>query len=180
MGKSFSRSHDCLLFLMMPPLFIPQDEYRGILKSVGFQNAPAGELLEREQRVLSRKKEAEIIYDRLRESVEALRGPDQQASAPEATEDVDYQAMVNDHTSTDAEGEPDTTAATPAIVTEKPNGERAQKREVGGESKVKASPAPEVSSVAFSVVEVLILRNGLKENDELQVSNSSSVSPRWF
>jgi hypothetical protein len=177
MGESFSIAS---WLSPIPDGVVPQNEYRGILKSVGFQNAPAGELLDREKRILSRKKEAEIIYDRLRESVEALRGPDQPASAPEATGDVDYQAMVNDHTSTDAEGEPDTTASAPAVVTEKPNGERAQKKEVDGESKVKASPAPEVSTIAFSVVAVLTLKIGLKENDELQVSNSSSILPRWF
>jgi hypothetical protein len=160
-------------------LIVPQNEYRGILKSVGFHNAPAGELLEREQKVLSRKKEAKVIYDRLRESAEALRGPDEPVSAPEATGDVDY-AMANDHTSTDAEGEPDTTASAPAMVIEKPNGERAKKKEVGGETKVKASPAPEVSTIAVSVVAVLTLSIGLKENDELQVSNSATIPPRWF
>jgi hypothetical protein len=60
--------------------------------------------------------------------------------------------MVNDHTSTDAEGEPDTTASATAIPTVKPNGEKTQKRDVGGESKPKASPALEVSAIAFSVI----------------------------
>jgi hypothetical protein len=63
--------------------------------------------------------------------------------------------MVNDHTSTDAEGEPDTTASAPPIATEKLNGEKAQKKEGGSESKVKASPAPEVSAIAFSAIAVL-------------------------
>jgi len=114
-------------------------EYRSILKSVGFHEAPTGELLEREHKVLTRKKEAEIAYDRLRESAEASKALDQLGSAPGSTEDVDYAAMVND--STDAEGEPDTTA--PAIATEKANGERPQKIETQGESRVKPSPVPE-------------------------------------
>jgi hypothetical protein len=175
----FIVSRGChLLFLMMPPLIL-QSEYRGILKSVGFQDAPTGELLEREQRVLSRKKEAEMTYVRLRESVETFKGPDQPGSALEATGGVDYQAMVNDHTSTDAEGEPDTTASAPAIATEKPNGEKSQRKEVGSETRVKASPVPEVSAIAFSVIAVLTVRIGVKENDELQVGNSTSVQPKW-
>lgn len=121
-----------------------QSEYRGILKSVGFQEAPTGDLLDREQRALNRKKEAETVYDRLRDSVEALKGLDQRGSAPGSTEDVDYTAMVND--STDAEGEPDTTASAPAIATEKPNGERAQQTEA---QKVKASPVPDVCAITF-------------------------------
>lgn len=92
---------------------------------------------------MTRKKEAEIAYDRLRESAEASKAPDQLGSAPGSTEDVDYAAMVND--STDAEGEPDTTA--PAIATEKANGERPQKIEAQGESKVKPSPVPEVCPI---------------------------------
>lgn len=156
MGESFSDylGGYHLLFLTMPPSS-PQSEYRGILKSVGFQDAPTGELFEREQRVLNRKKEAKIIYDRLRESVEALKGPDQPVSTPQGTGDADYSAMVNDHTSTDAEGEPDTTASAPPIATEKLNGEKAQKKEGGSESKVKASPAPEVSAIASSAIAVL-------------------------
>jgi hypothetical protein len=146
-----SRSAYHLLFLTVPPRS-SQSEYRGILKSVGFQDAPTGELLERQQKVLSRKKEAEIIYGRLCGTVEVLKRPDQSGSALEVTGDADYQAMVNDHTSTDAEGEPDTTASATAIATEKPNGEKTQKREVGGESKSKASPALEVSPIVFSVI----------------------------
>jgi hypothetical protein len=136
----------------LPPIsdFLPstsQGEYRSILKSVGFQEPPTGELLEREQRALSRKKEAEIIYDRLHEAVGASKGLDRLASAPGSTEDVDYTAMVND--STDAEGEPDTTTSAPAIAAEKANGEKAQKVEPQGESKAKSSPAPEVSAITF-------------------------------
>jgi hypothetical protein len=121
-----------------------QGEYRSILKSVGFQEAPTGELFEREQRVLGRKKEAEIIYDRLHEAVRASKGLDQLGSAPE---DVDYSAMVND--STDAEGEPDTTTSAPAIAVEKANGDSAPKVETQGESKAKSSPAPEVCHITF-------------------------------
>jgi hypothetical protein len=124
-----------------------QDEYRSILKSVGFQEAPTGELLEREQRALGRKKEAEIIYDRLHEAVRASKGLDRLGSALGSTEDVDYSAMVND--STDAEGEPDTTTSAPAIATEKANGEKSQMVEPQGESKAKTSPVPEVSVITF-------------------------------
>jgi hypothetical protein len=119
-----------------------QDEYRSILKSVGFQEAPTGELLEREQRALGRKKEAEIIYDRLHE---ASKGLDRLGSALGSTEDADYSAVVND--STDAEGEPDTTTSAPAIATEKANGEKSQMVEPQGESKAKTSPVPEVSAI---------------------------------
>ncbi|KAI0273104.1 hypothetical protein BGY98DRAFT_125661 [Russula aff. rugulosa BPL654] len=118
-----------------------QGEYRTILKSVGFQEAPTGELLEREQRALGRKKEAEIIYDRLHEAVRASKGLDRLGSALGSTEDVDYSALVND--STDAEGEPDTTTSAPAIATEKANGEKTQMVEPQGESKAKTSPVPE-------------------------------------
>lgn len=124
-----------------------QGEYRSILKSVGFQEAPTGELLEREQRALGRKKEAEIIYDRLHEAVRASRGLDRLGSTLGSTEDVDYSAMVND--STDAEGEPDTTTSAPAIATEKANGERTEMVEPQGESKEKTSPVPEVSAITF-------------------------------
>ena len=110
------------------------------------QEAPAGELLERELKVLGRKREAEMIYDRLRESVDT-KGLDQLGSAPGSTEDVEYSAMVND--STDAEGEPDTTTSAPAIATENANGEKAQKVQTQGESKVKPSPAPEVCGITF-------------------------------
>jgi hypothetical protein len=121
--------------------FASQGEYRSILKSLGFQEAPTGELFEREQRVLGRKKEAEIIYDRLHEAVRASKGLDHLGSAPE---DMDYSAMVND--STDAEGEPDTTTSAPAIAVEKANGEKV---ETQGESKAKSSPAPEVCHITF-------------------------------
>ncbi|KAH9040598.1 hypothetical protein EDB84DRAFT_1475869 [Lactarius hengduanensis] len=124
-------------------------EYRGILNSVGFQEAPTGELLEREHKVLSRKKEAKIIYDRLRDPNEVLKGPEQPGSAAGSTGEVDYSVMVNDHASSDAEGEPDTTTSAPAEATEKTNGENTQKKENHSEDKVKESPA-------------------LEENDELQ------------
>ena len=126
---------------------ISQDEYRTILKSVGFEEAPTGELLEREQRALGRKKEAEIIYDRLHEAVRASKAPDRLGPGLGNTEDVDYSAMVND--STDAEGEPDTTTSAPAIATEKANGEKTQMSEPQGESKAKPSPVPEVSTITF-------------------------------
>lgn len=124
-------------------------EYRSILKSVGFQDAPTGELFEREQKVLSRKKEAEIVYDRLRDPNGTSKGFEHPGSATGSTGEVDYSVMVNDHASTDAEGEPDTTTSAPAVATEKTNGENTQKQENHGEDKVKASPA-------------------LEENDELQ------------
>jgi hypothetical protein len=124
-----------------------QGEYRSILKSVGFQEAPTGELLEREQRALGRKKEAEIIYDRLHEVVRASKSLDRLGSALGSTEEVDYSAMVND--STDAEGEPDTTTSAPAIATEKANGENTQMMEPRDESKAKTSPVPEVSAITF-------------------------------
>ena len=137
-----------------PPISNPlsstsQDEYRTILKSVGFQEAPTGELLEREQRALGRKKEAEIIYDRLHEAVRTAKDLDRLGSALGSTEDVDYSAMVND--STDAEGEPDTTTSAPAIATEKANGngEKTQMVESQVESKAKTSPVPEVSTITF-------------------------------
>jgi len=124
--------------------YLPQNEYRSILNSVGFQEAPTGELLEREQKVLSRKKEAELIYDRLREPNEASKGSEQPGGPTIASAgDVDYTIMVNDHTSTDAEGEPDTTTSVPAVKTEKANGENTQKKEA--EEKEKESPALEVS-----------------------------------
>lgn len=112
------------------------------------QEAPTGELLERELKVLGRKKEAEMIYDRLRESVEASKGLDHPGSAPGSTEEVEYSAMVND--STDAEGEPDTTASAPAIATENTNGDKAPKMQAQSESKVKPSPAPEVCVIIFA------------------------------
>jgi hypothetical protein len=127
-------------------LSLPQSEYRGILKSVGLEEAPTGELLERELKVLGRKKEAEMTYHRLRESVETSKGLDQPGSAPGSTEEVEYSAIVND--STDAEGEPDTTASAPPIATETVNGEKVQKVQAqGGEIKVKPSPAPEVCTI---------------------------------
>ncbi|KAI9507195.1 hypothetical protein F5148DRAFT_146669 [Russula earlei] len=116
-------------------------EYRSILKSVGFPEAPTGELLEREKKALGRKKEAEIIYDRLRKSVEGLKSVEQHGRTPGSTEDADYIATVND--STDAEGEIDTTTSVPPIAAEKPNGEKVQKTEAQVESIVKASPVPE-------------------------------------
>jgi hypothetical protein len=142
-----------LVFSAPPPLLsnslfsTSQGEYRTILKSVGFQEAPTGELLEREQRALGRKKEAEIIYDRLHEAVRASKGLHRLGSGLGSTEDVDYSAMVND--STDAEGEPDTTTSAPAIATEKANGEKTQMLEPQGESKAKTSPVPEVSAITF-------------------------------
>ena len=129
----------------------PQTEYRGIIKSVGFQEAPTGELLEREQKVLSRKKEAEIIYERLRDPNEVSKGSEQPISATGSTGEADYSVMVNDHTSTDAEGEPDTTTSAPAVATEKTNGEEPQKKENHGEDKMQASPALEVSGITFFV-----------------------------
>ncbi|KAF8258528.1 hypothetical protein EI94DRAFT_1126641 [Lactarius quietus] len=106
-------------------------EYRGILKSLGFQEAPTGELLEKEQNVLSRKKE-------------------QLGSATGSTGEMDYSVIVNDHTSTDAEGEPDTTSA-PPMATEKTNGDNPQQKENHGEEKAEVNVSP-----AF------------EENDELQ------------
>jgi hypothetical protein len=155
-----------LLFLIFPVL--PQSEYRGILKSVGLQEAPTGELLERELKVVARKKEAEMIYDRLRESVEGSKGLDHPGSAPGSTEEVEYSAMVND--STDAEGEPDTTASVPPIATENVNGEKSPKVQTQGESKVKPSPAPEVCAIAFWFFAVLT--RIYKDHDELQVRSS--------
>ena len=147
-----------------------QGEYRTILKSVGFQEAPTGELLEREQRALGRKKEAEIIYDRLHEAVRASKGLDRLGSALGSTEDVDYSAMVND--STDAEGEPDTTTSAPAIATEKANGEKTQMVEPQGESKAKTSPVPEVSAItSWESLSFLTPVPLVKDHDELQVSN---------
>ncbi|SRR6266404_109007 len=142
----------CPLLAPPPPpisdsLSISQGEYRSILKSVGFQEAPTGELLEREQTVLGRKKEAEIIYDRLHEAVRPSKGLDRLGSALGSTEDVDYSAMVND--STDAEGEPDTTTSAPVIAVEKANGEKSQMVETQGESKAKTSPVPEVCAIPF-------------------------------
>jgi hypothetical protein len=145
MGESLSSQHHHLLILTLRPL--PQGEYRSILKSVGFQEAPTGELLEREQRALGRKREAEMIYDRLHEAVRTSKGLDRLGSALGSTEDVDYSAIVND--STDAEGEPDTTTSAPAIATEKANGEKIQMVEPKGESKEKTSPVPEVSAITF-------------------------------
>lgn len=127
----------------------PQTEYRGILKSVGFQEAPNGELLEREQKVLSRKKEAETIYERLRDPNEVSKGSEHPISATGSMGEVDYSAMVNDHTSIDAEGEPDTTTSALAMATEKTNGENAQKKENRGEDKMQVSPALEVSDITF-------------------------------
>ena len=54
--------HLCAWVIWLRDLNKPWAEYCGILKSLGFQEAPTGELLE-EQNVLSRKKEAEIIYN---------------------------------------------------------------------------------------------------------------------
>jgi hypothetical protein len=132
----------------LPPTY-SQSEYRGILKSVGLQEAPTGELLERELKVLDRKKEAEMIYDGLRDTVEASKALDHPGSAPGSTEEVEYSAMVND--STDAEGEPDTTASAPPIATENTNGDKPLKMQTQGETKVKPSPAPEVCVVIFAV-----------------------------
>jgi hypothetical protein len=146
-----------------------QGEYRSILKSVGFQEAPTGELLEREQRALGRKREAEIIYDRLHEAVRASKGLERLDSALGSTEDVDYSAMVND--STDAEGEPDTTTSAPAIATEKANGEKTQMMEPQGESKEKTSPVPEVSAITFGDHCSPDTHLLIKDHDELQVSS---------
>ncbi|KAI0294859.1 hypothetical protein B0F90DRAFT_1220345 [Multifurca ochricompacta] len=138
-------------------------EYRGILKGLGFQEAPTGDLLGREQEVLSRKKEAETIYDRLREPGQVSKAPDQLDSTAGSTGDADHLVMVNDHTSTDAEGEPDTTASAPMIATEKLNGDKVkfQEKEVKSESQMRASLGPE-------------------ENDELQVGDLSGVSAAMF
>jgi hypothetical protein len=91
-----------------------------------FPGGTTGELPENEQKVLSRKKEAEIIYERLRDPNEVSKGFEQPVSATGSTGEEDYSAMVNDHSSTDAEGEPDTTTSAPksapAIATEKTNG----------------------------------------------------------
>jgi hypothetical protein len=106
------------------------------------QEAPAGELLERELKILGRKKEAEKIFEQLRDSVEVFKGLDRPVSAPGSTEEVEYSAMAND--STDAEGEPDTTTPAPAIATGNTNGEKVLKVQSQVESKVKPSPAPEV------------------------------------
>ncbi|KAI9466586.1 hypothetical protein BJY52DRAFT_1799 [Lactarius psammicola] len=79
--------------------------------------------------------------------------------------------MANDHASTDAEGEPDTTTSAPAVATEKTNGENTQKKGDHGEDKVKASPALEVSDITFSLVHATWaegLAGSKKENDELQ------------
>ncbi|KAI0269420.1 hypothetical protein BC834DRAFT_626919 [Gloeopeniophorella convolvens] len=120
------------------------NEYQAILKSVGFQEAPTGDLLEREYKVSSRKKEAEATFRQLRESVAASKGQDQTGSSTWTGSDADFSALINDHcTSTDAEGEPDTTASAPAAVNEKVNGEVAQKKETRADSNVKASPAPD-------------------------------------
>lgn len=164
MGESLSSPALHLLFLTLS-----QGEYHSILKSVGFQEAPTGELLEREQRALGRKKEAEIIYNRLHEVVRTTKGLDQLGSALGSTEDVDYSAMVND--STDAEGEPDTTTSVPAITTEKANGEKSQMVEPHGESKAKSSPVPEVSAITFWDHWSSDTRLPVKDHDELQVSS---------
>ncbi len=150
MGQSsfLSRRHHLLFLTFATYHLLIQGEYRGILKSVGLQEAPTDELLERELKVLGRKKEAEMIYDQLRESVEASKGLDHSSFAPGSTEEVEYSAMVND--STDAEGEPDTTASAPAIATENTNGDKVPKMQTQGESKVKPSPAPEVCVVIFA------------------------------
>jgi hypothetical protein len=125
------------------------DEYRGILKNLGFQEAPTGELLEQEQSVLSRKKEAELIFDRLRDPNEVSR--EQVGSATGSTGEMDYSVIVNDHTSTDAEGEPDTTTSAPPVATEQTNGENVQNKENHGEDKAEMNVSP-----------------ALEENDELQ------------
>jgi|SRR6267154_306890 len=166
MGESLSSQRHHLLFLTPCP---QQGEYRSILKSVGFQEAPTGELLEREQRALGRKKEAEIIYDRLHEAVRASKGLDRLGSALGSTEDVDYSAIVND--STDAEGEPDTTTSVPAIATEKTNGEKTQMVEPQGEIKEKTSPVPEVSAITFWDHCSSDTRLPVQDHDELQVSS---------
>jgi hypothetical protein len=170
MGQSsFSSWLHRLLFLTFATSPLPQSEYRGILKSVGLQEAPPGELLERELKVLGRKKEAEMIYDRLREAVDASKGLDQPGSAPGSIEEVEYPAIVND--STDAEGEPDTTASVPPIATENVNGEKTQKVQTQGESKVKPSPAPEVCAITHWVHRCSNT-NFTKDHDELQVRGS--------
>lgn len=172
MGRFFSLappSLQRLLFLTLATLPLPQNEYRGILKSVGLQEAPTGELLERELKVLGRKKEAEMIYDRLREAVEASKGLDQPGSAPGSTEEVEYSAIVND--STDAEGEPDTTASAPPIATENVNGEKGQKVQTQGESKAKSGPAPEVCAITHWDRRCSN-PNFTKDHDELQVRGS--------
>jgi hypothetical protein len=111
-----------------------------------------------------------MTYHRLRESVETSKGLDQPGSAPGSTEEVEYSAIVND--STDAEGEPDTTASAPPIATETVNGEKVQKVQAqGGEIKVKPSPAPEVCTIYLSAQSPVLTRNITipKDHDELQV-----------
>ena len=100
----------------------------------------------KEQNVLSRKKEAEIIYDRLRDPNDVSK--EQLGSAAGSAGEMDYSVIVNDHTSTDAEGEPDTTTSAPPVASEKANGENTQKNENHGEdnAEVNVSPAVEVSS----------------------------------
>jgi hypothetical protein len=175
MGQSFF-----LVVAPPPPIsdlcYLTQSEYRGILKSVGLEEAPTSELLERELKVLGRKKEAEMTYHRLRESVEASKNLDQPGSAPGSTEEVEYSAIVND--STDAEGEPDTTASAPPIATENVNGEKVQKVQAQDEIKVKPSPAPEVCAITFQLRAVLT-RVLPKDHDELQVRGSRLLASWW-
>lgn len=75
-------------------------------------------------------------------------------SATGSTGEMDYSVIVNDHTSTDAEGEPDTTTSAPPVATEKTNGENTQNKENHGEDKAEmnVSPALEVSCSTLSTL----------------------------
>jgi hypothetical protein len=67
---------------------------------------------------------------------------------------MDYSVIVNDHTSTDAEGEPDTTTSAPPVTMEKTNGENTQNKENHDEDKAEmnVSPALEVSCPILSTL----------------------------
>ena len=58
---------------------------------------------------------------------------------------MDYSVIINDHTSTDAEGEPNTTISVPPVASEKTNGENTQKNKNHGadNAEVYVSPALE-------------------------------------
>jgi hypothetical protein len=133
----------------------------------------------KEQNVLSRKKEAEIIYERLRDPNDVQVG-----SAAGSAGEMDYSVIVNDHTSTDAEGEPDTTTSAPPVASEKANGENTQKNENHGEdnAEVNVSPALEVSSITHLSTQPGAQGLALhKENDELQVSDLiPMLCPEWL
>ena len=75
-------------------------------------------------------------------------------SATGSTGEMDYSVIVNDHTSTDAEGEPDTTTSAPPVATEKANGENIQNKGNRDEDKAEmnVSPALEVSCNTLSAL----------------------------